>query len=197
MRTRLLGSMVDTTGSTDTHGIITIENEQDALPNVDLEKLRETASNIRHLLGYDTYSLNISLIDDEEMQSVNQESRGVDKPTDILSFSFHDKTEPGILKDPEFDIPDYYHLGDILIDVPYVMRVCDDDTNGSVSDGDDIYDDRGVAPSMESVSDPEKRVHMLLVHGMLHLVGYDHEEDDDYEAMVTKEEEFLHTLKMK
>jgi probable rRNA maturation factor len=34
------------------------------------------------------------------------------------------------------------------------------------------------------------------VHGMLHLVGYDHENDDDYEQMVSKEEEIMRALKM-
>ena len=37
---------------------------------------------------------------------------------------------------------------------------------------------------------------MLLVHGMLHLVGHDHEEDDEYELMVSKEEEILKELGM-
>ncbi len=37
---------------------------------------------------------------------------------------------------------------------------------------------------------------MLLVHGMLHLVGHDHEEDDEYEEMVQREEEILKELGM-
>jgi hypothetical protein len=41
---------------------------------------------------------------------------------------------------------------------------------------------------MATVYDPEQRIHMLLVHGMLHLVGHDHEEDDEYELMVTEED---------
>ena len=186
-------------GSTGEAGIISVVNAQEALVNVDLEKIRQTAIDIRHLLGYDTYTLSISLVDDEEMQAVNQEYRSVDKPTDILSFTFQESERPGILKVPEFDIPDYYHMGDILIDVPYVMRVCDDDMKAAADDlaEDEENDDRGVAPTMEAVSDPEIRLHMLLVHGMLHLVGYDHEEDDDYEAMVTKEDELLRKLNLK
>ena len=49
---------------------------------------------------------------------------------------------------------------------------------------------------MATVYDPEQRIHMLLVHGMLHLVGHDHEEDDEYELMVQKEEEILMQLGM-
>ena len=47
---------------------------------------------------------------------------------------------------------------------------------------------------MANVYNAEKRIHMLMVHGMLHLVGFDHIEDDDYELMVAKEEEILQNL---
>jgi len=198
--TRLLGSKV----GSGVPGTITVDDEREkddvlTIP-IDLDRLRQTASQIRQLLGYETYDMSIILVDDEDMREANKDSRGVDAPTDILSFPFHDCHEPGKLEEPRFDISDYYNLGDIVIDVPYVMRVCESDQQQQDEEplaDDEEYDDRGVAPSMESVSDPETRVNMLLVHGMLHLVGYDHEEDDDYEAMVTKEEEFLNKLNMK
>lgn len=59
----------------------------------------------------------------------------------------------------------------------------------------DEYDDRGIAPAMQYIYDPEIRIHMLVVHGMLHLVGYDHETDDEYELMVVREDEVLAELK--
>jgi probable rRNA maturation factor len=59
----------------------------------------------------------------------------------------------------------------------------------------DEYDDRGIAPNMQYIYDPEIRIHMLIVHGMLHLVGYDHIEDNDYELMVVREDEVLAELK--
>ena len=177
-------------------------DDQDVLTDIDTEKLEATASAIRTLMGYHTYDLNILLVDDEAMQQTNLDSRGVDQPTDILSFPFHEHITPGRLKEPEFDIPEYYNLGDILIDVPYVMRVCEEDQQSGNSNEeplaeDEEYDDRGVAASMEAVKDPETRMHMLLVHGMLHLIGYDHETDEDYEVMVSKEEEILQKLNMK
>jgi len=48
---------------------------------------------------------------------------------------------------------------------------------------------------MQYIYNPEIRIHMLLVHGMLHLVGYDHIEDDDYELMVVREDEVMAELK--
>jgi probable rRNA maturation factor len=124
------------------------------------------------------------------MKETNQESRGIDSPTDILSFPFHFHEKPGLLDEPEFDIPDYYTLGDMMVGVPYVIRRCKEDEDDD--EGDD--DERGVSGAMADVTDPEKRIHMLLVHGMLHLVGYDHEEDDEYEEMVEREEKLLKEL---
>mmetsp|Transcript_96594 Transcript_96594/g.258259 ORF Transcript_96594/g.258259 Transcript_96594/m.258259 type:complete len:86 (+) Transcript_96594:3-260(+) len=80
----------------------------------------------------------------------------------------------------------------MMIDVPYVIRACQDDAKYSHSDLED--EDRGVSAAMAMVMDPEERINMLLVHGMLHLVGYDHIDDDDYQLMVAKEEEILRLL---
>jgi len=187
-------------------GTIAIYNDQQALPNIDEEALQETVRKISKLLGYETYDVTLLLVDDEEMRETNLESRGIDAPTDILSFPFLEAIKPGLLEEPEFDVPDYYTLGDMMVDVPYVIRRCqedmeeqeDEDTSGGgISDEDDEVDDeRGVSGAMADVSDPEKRIHMLLVHGMLHLVGHDHEEDDEYEEMVQREEEIMKELGM-
>ena len=178
-------------------GTIGIYNDQKALPNIDEEALRDTVQKISKILGYETYDVTLLLVDDEEMQETNLESRGVDAPTDILSFPFLEAVEPGLLEEPEFDVPDYYTLGDMMIDVPYVIRRCQEDMEDEdveESPDSDEEDDRGVSGAMAKVSDPEKRIHMLLVHGMLHLVGHDHEEDDEYEEMVQREEEILKEL---
>ena len=106
------------------------------------------------------------------------------------------------MEEPEFDIPDYYTLGDMMVCVPYVIRRCQEDAEDYNSiddgDGDDVSsleeEDRGVSGAMAPINDPETRIRMLLVHGMLHLVGYDHEEDDEYLEMVEREEEILKEL---
>ena len=196
-----------------------MDNDQTGLPSLDLDRLRNTASRIRRLLGYETYDVSILLVDDEEMIETNFETRGKNCPTDILSFPFHEcrENEPGMLVEPEFDIPDYYTLGDMMVDVPYVIRRCLEDQQDHQdeekkkkkkeeddgllpspasyeSDDDDERDDRGVSAAMATVYDAETRLHMLLVHGMLHLVGHDHETDRDYKLMVSKEEELLQAL---
>eukprot|EP00540_Astrosyne_radiata_P023665 CAMPEP_0116869488 /NCGR_PEP_ID=MMETSP0418-20121206/27789_1 /TAXON_ID=1158023 /ORGANISM="Astrosyne radiata, Strain 13vi08-1A" /LENGTH=154 /DNA_ID=CAMNT_0004505593 /DNA_START=109 /DNA_END=573 /DNA_ORIENTATION=+ len=149
-------------------------------------------SKIRSLLGYEKYSVTLTLVDDEEMRATNKDTRDIDAPTDILSFPFADASEPGRLLEPDLEIPELLHLGEMLVDVPYVIRRTKEDEEWEYET--DEEEDRGVSGAMAEVFDPEKRIHMLLVHGMLHLVGYDHIEDDDYELMVAKEEKILNEL---
>jgi probable rRNA maturation factor len=175
-------------------GTVAIYNDQQDIPDIDEEALRGTIHRISKILGYETYDVTLLLVDDEEMRETNLESRGIDAPTDILSFPFHDYEEPGELVEPEFDIPDYYTLGDMVVDIPYIMRRCKEDQEDADAGEED--DERGVSGAMATVYDPEQRIHMLLVHGMLHLVGHDHEEDDEYELMVSEEEKILKELSL-
>jgi probable rRNA maturation factor len=206
--TRLLGSKAGIPGNPP--GDIIVENAQEALLNLDEERLKTTIYKIRDIIGYPTYDVTLYLVDDEMMQETNQDTRGINKPTDILSFPFNPAISPGLLEEPKFEgIPDYYSLGEMIVDVPYVIRACQEDKDGISSPSEDalmeledddeyewVDDDRGVSGAMATVYDPEQRINMLLVHGMLHLVGHDHEEDDEYELMVAKEEEILKKLGM-
>ena len=90
-------------------GDVDFYDEQEVL-KLDQDRLCRTVTDIRRLIGYDTYSVTLILVDDAEMQSMNKESRGIDAPTDILSFPFHAAIEPGVLEPVQFDIPDYYML---------------------------------------------------------------------------------------
>ena len=81
------------------------------------------------------------------------------------------------------------------MDVPYVMRRCQED-QAALEAGAAEDDIRGVSGAMAKEFDPETRINMLLVHGILHLVGHDHEEDNEYEEMVSREEEILCELGM-
>jgi len=219
--TRLFGSKRGVPGNP--LGTVSIYDEQDALKDIDEDALRKTVERISKIIGYETYDVTLLLVDDEEMRETNFESRGINKPTDILSFQFHccHENEAGRLQEPEFDVPDYYTLGDMVVCVPYVIRRCKEDLllhkqselvlKGSDDESSqeagmnrktDVENDfllveehdRGVSGAMASVKDPEKRIRMLLVHGMLHLVGYDHIQDDDYIEMIKREEELLKEL---
>jgi hypothetical protein len=90
-------------------GKISLYDEQNDL-KLDLDQLRDTVSRIRQCIGYPTFDVTLILVDDKEMKSTNKESRGINEPTDILSFPFHDAVKPGVLEEVKFDAPDYYML---------------------------------------------------------------------------------------
>jgi len=185
---------------------VLVENEQTALPGIDLNRIRGTLRKIRAALGYGAYGVSLALVDDGEMRRTNLETRGVDRPTDILSFPLLDAVEPGTLADPPFDVPDYYNLGDMMVDVPYVIRRCRedyeennnmnhiDDDGGGGDEADET--ERGVSGAMSTIYDAEDRIQLLLVHGVLHLLGHDHETDDDFERMVSEEERLIRELEL-
>jgi rRNA maturation RNase YbeY len=56
-------------------------------------------------------------------------------------------------------------------------------------------DDRGVSKAMSKKFSMEDRLPLLLIHGILHLVGYDHETDDDWIAMTNREDVVLSQLR--
>jgi len=100
--------------------------------------------------------------DDKFIRSLNNKYRGIDKPTDVLSFSLQEET----VKSPETESDNL--LGDIIISIETAQKQADS-LNHSI----------------------EKELLVLLIHSLLHLTGYDHEKDKDYKIMQEKETEIL------
>lgn len=179
-------------------------NDQKAYPDLShaIPTINSCLSHVRSILGYPSYDVVLALVDDPEIQELNRDYLGKDRPTDILSFPFDDEVmlAPGVLGPPEFaDIEDYYSLGDMIISVPYVMRRINEDMMLEPDGTSTIEEEeeRGVSGIMATMDTVEQRIQALIVHGMLHLVGYDHIDDGDYELMVTKEEEVWKELQLR
>ena len=120
----------------------------------------------------------ITLTDDQEIHKLNRDYRGYDKPTDVLSFALSEGesmwTPPG----------EPIALGDIIISIDTAKKQAL----------------RGALPRLTpwinhgrkwSVSD---EVSFLMLHGLLHLIGYDHETDEDAVEMETLEHQLLASL---
>ena len=107
-------------------------------------------------------SVSLWLCDDAQMRQLNQQHRQIDKPTNVLSFPAYDMAGQPI----DGDAPAL--LGDIVIAAETVMREADD--------------------MQMPVAD--HLIH-LFVHGMLHLFGHDHIDDELAETMETLEVKFL------
>ncbi len=106
--------------------------------------------------------LSIVLTDDAAVRELNRSYRGVDAPTDVLSFA---QFEGGEFALPEGDAP---HLGDVVISLDTARRQAAE---------------YGLALQDE--------VSHLLVHGVLHLLGYDHEQTEDAQIMRAHEDAIL------
>jgi len=148
--------------------MIFLRNTQRSI-KVNTEQLKKDAALILKILGYNDFDLGILLTTNKTMHEYNRDYRNQDKPTDILSFPYHAHLKAGerIHAESEED----KNLGDLIISPKYVM--------------DDL-------PRWEQSF--EERMRVLLVHGICHLLGYDHIEDEDYKVMHAQESLLLNRL---
>lgn len=107
--------------------------------------------------------ISVSLVNNEEIHKLNNEFRGIDRPTDVLSFPLGENGEYD--EDPETGA---YILGDIVISLETALKQSQ------------IY-----GHSLE------REVGFLTVHSMLHLLGYDHEESSLAERIMREKEEAI------
>ncbi len=115
--------------------------------------------------GVGDAELAVMLTDDSGIQTLNSNWRGIDKPTNVLSFPALQPTGTGA---PD-DAPRM--LGDIAIAFETTRKEADDEQKPF-----------------------DHHLSHLAVHGFLHLIGYDHEKDDDAKAMESLEQEILAQL---
>jgi probable rRNA maturation factor len=131
----------------------------DVLQNVKVESsvvgMLRTAVNqtLRHENIQSPAAISLLLTDDEQLHQLNKAFRGIDRPTDVLSF-------PAPKLPPEVATAEPPYLGDIAISLPMAQRQA---TEGSHSLQDELL--------------------LLTIHGTLHLLGYDHEDTAAKQAM--------------
>lgn len=105
--------------------------------------------------------VSVVLESDSGIQKLNAQFRGIDSPTDVLSFSSEDI-------DPETG---RRYLGDILISYP-----------------------RAMAQAEHAGHSVQNEVQLLIIHGMLHLMGFDHDTETNKKEMWQKQEKLLNNL---
>lgn len=145
--------------------MITIKNTQRRIP-FDTDNFKHKAQLILQELGYQEFELGIWLTTDQTIQRYNKKFRNKNKPTDVLSFPYHPTLQAG--QRITVTEPEDMNLGDIIISVPYVYEN-KHNLEGSFND----------------------RMNRMLVHGVCHLLGYDHIEDQEFEAMSKLENTLL------
>ena len=104
----------------------------------------------------DSLELSVLLTDDEEIHRLNRDYRGIDRPTDVLSFSLLEGDHAAFRGDL---------LGEVVIDVEVAAR-----------------------QASATGHDLDAEMARLLIHGTLHLLGYDHQREEEARAMEAAED---------
>lgn len=119
--------------------------------------------------------VNVLLTDNEGIQEINRDNRGIDRPTDVLSFPMID-----------FQIPEEFALVE-----EHPEEYFDQDT-GALNLGDIVISmDKVYEQAREFGHSPERELAFLVAHSMLHLSGHDHEEEAEQLIMEARQEEIL------
>lgn len=119
--------------------------------------------------------VSVTLVDNETIHQINQEYRQIDRPTDVLSFPALEYEEPG-----EFDWLEEEGIG------------CFEPESGELLLGDIMISMDKVKEQSAQYGHSEKREFAFLIaHSMLHLMGYDHMEENERKVMEHKQEEIL------
>ena len=146
-----------------------IVNEEGILDERTMDMLRKAASACTQL----DVEISLSFVSLDEIHTLNREYRGVDRPTDVLSFpmfgSIEELEEACALQDGEDgqEVP----LGDVVICMDKIKEQAEE--FGHSTERETVY---------------------LFTHSVLHLLGYDHETEEDKRVMRAREEEIMEEL---
>jgi len=118
--------------------------------------------------------VSVIFVDDEEIRKINSEYRGIDKSTDVLSFPFNEFEIPGNFDNIEESVDAFNPetgellLGDIILSTDHIVE-----------------------QAIEYGHSETRELAFLVVHSMLHLMGYDHMEDEDRVVMEERQRKIL------
>jgi probable rRNA maturation factor len=123
----------------------------------DQARLERSARAILADVGETSAELGILFVSDQRMRSLNRQYRGKDRTTDVLAFAMREARTPHALRQAQGRLlrltPDM--LGDVVISVPTARR-----------------------QAIEAGRSLDEELAWLLIHGILHLCGYDHERSE-------------------
>jgi probable rRNA maturation factor len=134
-------------GSHSSHREIEVINRQ-RVRKIDKDRVVELSRAALDRIGRTEAVLTVTFIRDRAMRRLNRDYRGIDEPTDVLSFAYHEGEEAQACDETS-------HIGDVVISVETAGRYA-----------------RELGLSFD------REIELLVIHGALHLAGYDHETDD-------------------
>lgn len=148
--------------------MILLKNTQRKIA-INRERIIAQVQKILEILKYSDFDIGIWITNNTTIREYNKKYRHKDKATDILSFPFYPELVAG--KHIKAKNPEDKNLGDLIISAEYVVE------------------------EAKKYNVPfEQRLQLLFVHGICHLLGYDHIEDADFQKMRAKESFILKKL---
>ncbi|MCR1952511.1 MULTISPECIES: rRNA maturation RNase YbeY [unclassified Clostridium] len=161
------------------------ENRQDKLEVTEdfIERLSDVCDFALKEEGVECqYQISLLFVDNEEIREINNETRNIDRATDVLSFPMLDFEDKKVFNEMylNYDFDETFKDGDELILGDMVLSL-----------------ERALEQSEEYGHSYEREVGYLVVHSILHLLGYDHMEEDDKKRMRKREEEILNKLQIR
>lgn len=130
-----------------------------------LKEILRAADIVGEIYGVENSELSITLTDDKNIHALNKKYRGIDRATDVLSFAFRESDEPEVIG-ADFEI-----LGDVIISLECAKFQAEEFGHSFL-----------------------REIIFLEVHGLLHLLGYDHIEDDERLEMETEQKFIMEKL---
>ena len=132
----------------------------------ELDILKDFIDYASEKLSLKNVMFNVIIIDNDSIHKINKEYRGIDRPTDVITFALED--------DKKIDTPEVRILGDIYISY-----------------------DKVISQAQEYGHSTKRELCFLGVHGLLHLLGYDHMNKKDEEEMFSLQKELLDSYGIK
>ena len=130
---------------------------------------------VKIFIPENTAQVSVSFVDEESIRQYNNDNRGIDSVTDVLSFPLVDFTNGVInedaLTDGEFDDDGYLMLGDVVICLEVAKR-----------------------QAVEYGHSNEREIVYLFTHSIMHLMGFDHMNDEDKALMRMAEEKIMNRI---
>ena len=138
--------------------------------NINQKEIKSKIIKILKHLGYQDFDIGILFTTNPTIKKYNLKYRKKNKITDILSFPYHEKLKAGQKINVMDNIDN--NLGDIIISL-----------------------ERTKTDSSELKRSFKEHLMILIIHGICHLLGYDHKTENDFKIMQKKEDELLKLIK--
>lgn len=162
--------------------MIYVDDRQDNI-TINEEEIEELKKVINHALLEEKvdvpYEISLLFVNNEEIREINNDTRNIDRETDVLSFPMLEYEENKVFKDMylDYEFDATYKDGDNLVLGDIVLSL-----------------EKALEQSKEYNHSFKRECSYLVVHSVLHLLGYDHMNEEEKTIMRKREEEILSKL---